>query len=67
MEPELMHYIASQAAMCMINEWHDKGIHKAVRIPGVINPSNAATKALASQLHQHQVQQPMCHHGHPNY
>jgi hypothetical protein len=51
MEPELMQYIGSQAAMCMINEWHDEGIHKAVRIPGVINSSDAVTKALASQLH----------------
>jgi hypothetical protein len=52
MEPKLMQYIDSQAAMCMINEWHDEGIHKAVCIPGIINPSDAATKALASQLHQ---------------
>jgi uracil-DNA glycosylase len=86
MEPELMLYIGSQAAMCMINdkkptpclhhfdiqhfavqEWHDEGILKAVHIPGVINPSNAATKALASQLHQCQVQWLMGHHGCPNY
>jgi hypothetical protein len=39
MEPKLMQYIGSQATMCMINEWHDKGIHKAVCIPGFINPS----------------------------
>jgi hypothetical protein len=57
MEPGLMQYIGSQAAMCMINEWHDEGIHKAVRIPGIINPSDAATKALASQLHQCHVRQ----------
>jgi hypothetical protein len=57
MEPELMQYIGSQAAMCMINEWHDEAIHKAVRIPGIINPSDAATKALASQLHQRHVRQ----------
>jgi hypothetical protein len=57
MEPELMQYISSQAAMCMINEWHDEAIHKAVCIPGVINPSDAATKALASQLHQRHVRQ----------
>jgi hypothetical protein len=67
MEPELMQYTGSQAAMCMINEWHDEGILKAVRIPGIINPSNAATKALASQLHQRQVQQLMGHHGCPTY
>jgi hypothetical protein len=35
-----------------IQEWRDEGILKVVHIPGVINPSDAATKALASQLHQ---------------
>jgi hypothetical protein len=38
-----------------IQEWRDEGILKVIHIPGVINPSNAATKALASQLHQRRV------------
>jgi hypothetical protein len=67
MEPEQMQDNGSQAAMCMINEWHDEGILKAVCIPGVINPSDAVMQALASQLHQHHFRQLMGHHGRPNY
>jgi hypothetical protein len=35
-----------------IQEWHDAGVLKVMHIhPGVINPSDAATMALASQLY----------------
>jgi hypothetical protein len=50
-----------------IQEWRDEGILKAVHIPGVINPSDAVTKALASQLHQRRVRQLMGHHGRPDF
>jgi hypothetical protein len=50
-----------------IQEWRDEGILKVVHIPGVLNPSDAATKALASQLHQRHVRQLMGHHGRPNF
>jgi ribosomal protein L30/L7E len=49
-----------------IQEWRDAGVLKVMHIPGVINPSNAATKALASQLHQRHVQRLMGHHGLPD-
>jgi hypothetical protein len=38
-----------------IQEWRDEGILKVVHIPGIINPHDAATKPLASQLHQRHV------------
>jgi hypothetical protein len=34
------------------NQNPSEGILKVIHIPGIINPSDAATKALASQLHQ---------------
>jgi hypothetical protein len=34
-----------------IQEWHIAGVIKVMHIPGVINPSDATTKALALQLH----------------
>jgi hypothetical protein len=49
-----------------IQEWREAGVLKVVHIPGVINPSDAATKALALQLHQRHVQRLMGHHGCPD-
>jgi hypothetical protein len=36
-----------------IQEWHEAGILKVEHIPGVINPSDAATTALASHYIAH--------------
>jgi hypothetical protein len=49
-----------------IQEWREAGILKVEHIPGVINPSDAATKALASQLHRRHVRRLMGHHGRPD-
>jgi hypothetical protein len=49
-----------------IQEWREAGVLKVVHIPGVINPSDAATKALASQLHRRHVRRLMGHHGRPD-
>jgi ribosomal protein L30/L7E len=35
--------------------WRNAGVLKVMHIPSVINPSDAATKALASQLHRRHV------------
>jgi hypothetical protein len=49
-----------------IQEWREAGILKVEHIPGIINPSDAATKALASHLHRRHVRRLMGHHGRPD-
>ena len=45
-----------------IQEWRERGIVKMQHIPGVINPSDQATKALGWTLHSRHIRRSMGHH-----
>jgi len=45
-----------------IQEWQSNGSIKMFYIPGVINPSDQATKALGWTLHHRHVRRSMGHH-----
>jgi hypothetical protein len=48
-----------------IQEWARKGDITLLHIPGVINPSDSATKATTWILHSRHVRRAMGHHGVP--
>ena len=48
-----------------IQEWRANGDIRLAHIPGVINPSDAATKPLPWTLHDRHVRRAMGHYGFP--